>query len=101
MAKRLLRESVVEEADGTYTFICPVSAGCGDSSVGADHIPFISNKWDSRKHAEERGQEHFDEHVTGADPGVDTKLMTPLHEFLAARNLVPNPDGTVTVKDLT
>lgn len=98
MAKKLLTDSVTQDKDGTWRFACPVTNGCG--------IPggpgFISSGWPTRKIAEDRGQGHFDEHITAADPNIETRIAPDLATFRAKHNLQVDPaTGVVTVADLS
>jgi len=87
--KKVLENAVFKEDDATWTFQCPVESGCGVPG----QVGFRSTLWPDRKHALDRGAEHFAEHVHGTP-------MSDLDEFRAARGLIPAPGGGVTVKDL-
>ena len=84
-----LLDDSVKEVDGAWTFICPVTSGCGDVDGG-----FVSSGWPTKKVAKARGQQHFDEHK-----GLG--LSRSLEEFRREHGLVVQQlTGAVTVGDL-
>lgn len=100
-SKRLRAAVTGSDAKG-WDFTCPVN----DNTCGPRDKPdvsFTSTGWPTRAIAEERGQEHFTEHITGSDPDVETVIASSLEEFRAKHKLVPSSDGkraVVTAKDL-
>lgn len=95
---KLLDQSVKARKGGTYDFICPVTDGtCGDREAGT---PFQSTGWPTKASATARGQEHFTEHKTGADPDAETVPMSSLEDFRAKHGLTVDAKGVVTAKDL-
>lgn len=87
----ILSRSVGRSPDGeTWDFQCPSVAG---SPCGGEGGPFSSTGWPTRKVAEARGRQHFDEHK---GLGVSQSL----EEFRADQGLVVADDGSVSVEDL-
>lgn len=85
---KLLSAAVDKAEDGTYTFVCPVSEGCGTPESG-----FVSTGWPTADLAKLRGGQHFDEHKgLGAMPELET--------FRAEHGLTVGPDHVVRVGDL-
>lgn len=100
--KKLLQQAVTQDKDESWRFQCPgfVDSPCHDK----DGNPFVSTGWPSKTVATARGTEHFTEHKTGADPDVDTVLMSDLDTFRRKHKLIPTADGkravASSVKDL-
>lgn len=88
-----LEKAVTREEDGTYTFACPASLGCGVDARDPGAPGFRSDGWPTKKSAVERGAQHFNEHVSG-------EAAPPLHEFLAAQGLAV-VDGKAVVVEIT
>lgn len=91
---KLLTDAVSKGEDGTWDFECP---GIADSVCGDPHSDqaFTSTGWPSRKVAEARGAQHFDEHQ-----GLS---VTPdLDAFRAEHGLMPHANGihAVRIEDL-
>lgn len=82
-ASRVLRNSVTGSDEDGWDFQCPVTDGtCGNQ---AEKVPFSSTGWPTRAFAEERGQQHFDEHNgEGA--------MQELHDFRQERGITQVSD---------
>lgn len=90
MAKKILEDAVFSPDDGaTWTFLCPVTNGCGEPEGRG----FLSEGWPTRKVALARGQQHFDEHK-------DLDPMPELAVFRAEHGLSVDAEGVVTVEDL-
>lgn len=85
-----LADAVVELEDG-HAFQCPRTDG--------SCAPFTSRGWPTKASALARLKEHMDEHAEGDAATAEgrevdrTKLMSPMHEFLAKHGLTTDANG--------
>lgn len=83
-----LEDSVRQTADGRWVFECPATDGtCTDRGTGRS---WSSSNWPDRRHALDRGRQHFREHVHG-------ELMQPMDEFISERGLTQQQLAPVPV----
>jgi hypothetical protein len=90
---KLLDDAVTQAQDDSWTFQCPgvENSPCGEPGGQ----PFFSSGWPTKKIAQARGQQHFDEHLgLGVTPSLE--------EFRAEHGLVAHSNGThaVRIEDL-
>jgi hypothetical protein len=87
-----LDKAVTKDGD-FWDFACPGVIGdfCGEPAADAPN--FTSTGWPTKAAATARGQQHFDQHKSGAP-------MQELHDFRVDQGLVVGDDGRVSVGDL-